>query len=118
MGRKLALAALILLKVAEAPGEPHPVWRLECDSGQPAKRVFNIGRGLFQEWVSERGEFGSNLCQSFRCTGDTGRLTGSIESASLIFSVELDPGTRRAVWRTVGASGLKQTSGSCTAQPK
>jgi hypothetical protein len=113
------LLALVLQGAPPAPG----AWIMQCDVRSPeqgaaaAVRVFRVGPSLLQEWTPEHREFGPNLCLSFQCKGDHGRLEGSIVSASLIFTLSFDPQARRADWRTVGASGLKRTSGACTAEP-
>ena len=110
--------AHLLLAAAPAPG----AWILRCDVGAPgtaqadAVRVFRVGPALLQERKSGDDEFGPNLCHSFKCQADRDRLVASLESASVIFTVTFDPKTRRAAWRTQGATGQARTSGGCTAQ--
>lgn len=96
-----------------------------CDVGPPgqgqqgpATRVFRVAPGSLQEWQAEHKAFGPNLCLSFSCTGERGKLEGRIESASLIFTLALDPAAKTAAWRTVGASGLARTSGTCEVKPE
>jgi hypothetical protein len=100
-------------------------WILACEmpaagAGDPADglRTFRLGPGSFQERKAGRDSFGSNLCNSFACVAEGRRMQGSISSASLILTIELDPQTRSATWRTVGASGLTKTTGPCSVQPE
>src|SRR5688572_9777316 len=110
------LLALVLQTATPAPG----AWILQCDVGSseasaaPEVRVFRLAPSLLQEWKAENREFGPNLCLAFKCRGDRDRLEGSIETATLIFTLTFDPQARRADWRTVGASGQRRTSGICT----
>jgi hypothetical protein len=107
------LAALPAGAVAAAP-----TWIATCDTsapgGPPGVRTFRVGAGLLQEQRADDKAFGPNLCLSFSCTGDRGKLEGRLESSSLIFTLSFDPAERTAAWHTVGASGLARTSGSCT----
>jgi hypothetical protein len=68
---------------------------------------------VFQEWRSDRREFGPNLCGSFRCRADKARLEGVIESRTLVLTIAMDRTARSATWKTRGASGLSRTQGVC-----
>ena len=111
--------ALLLLQAAPQSG-PARSWILTCDvasnPSQPAVRVFRQAPGQFQEWSTENQAFGPNLCLSFSCRADRSRLEGTIQGATLIFTVTLKPSGRSAVWRSVGATGLSRTTGSCLAR--
>lgn len=118
--RSACLLAAFPLMAAAA----QPAWVATCDVSAPgqaqnpsAVRTFRVGAGLFQEWQADRKAFGPNLCLSFACRGDRGKLEGRIESASVIFTLQLDPTAKTAAWRTVGASGMSRTSGACTVRP-
>ena len=109
----LALSAAAAL----AAGSPAPpTWRLTCQMGAP--RIFRIGPQLFEAWDAQTQRFGYNLCQSHACVGRKDLMEGEISSPSLTLTVSLDPRTGRASWRTLGASGLKTTSGPCEAKPE
>ena len=114
---------LALLPVNDTPAPAPAAWILTCDVGRQAAagaptavRVFRVAPSLIQEWKADRKAFGPNLCLSFRCTSDRGRLEGSIESRTLVFTLTFDPQARSASWRTVGASGNARTSGPCAAR--
>jgi len=121
------LAATGSAQAASTPGKPGPAgfWIAVCemptaDVGAAAggRRTFRIGPQSFQERKPGSVSFGSNLCRSFSCSADGGRMEGTITSASLALTISLDPRTRRATWRTAGASGLGQTSGNCSVEPE
>lgn len=127
LGRKIAIAALILSGVAgaaRAAAPPAGPWILTCDmpsSAAPATtahRVFRIGPRLLQEWRPDDKRFGNNLCASFACAADRDRLEATISSPSLILTVQVDRRTGGATWRTQGASNLARSNGSCTIQPE
>jgi hypothetical protein len=118
-----AILAAGLMQAADGAGHAAGRWIVSCDMPAPgglqgtgAHRIFRLGPQLFQEWKADSRSFGSNLCLSFACTSDKGRLEGSISSSSLIMTIQLDPGAGVASWRTVGASGLSRTSGPCSLQ--
>jgi len=130
----MMLVALLFsaLAAAEPPqvaapaegGRASGFWILACEmpkpgGGEPADglRTFRLGPRSFQERKPGQESFGSNLCGSFACVAEGGRMQGTISSASLILTISLDPRTRSATWRTVGASGLAETSGHCSVQP-
>ena len=121
----LALAALFLGAAAPAPGKPAS-WILRCDIPQPAKagpaasgpRTLRIAPKVLQEWNPTDKKFGPNLCDSFQCRWAARRLEGTLTSASLMVTVQVDASRKRASWRTQGASGLKKTSGSCSVEPE
>jgi hypothetical protein len=116
------MATALLLMAAGAPSAAANAWILTCNmaapgedpSGPNARRVFRLGRRLLQEWKPDQKQFGPNLCQSFSCIGASDRLQGVISSATLSLTISLDLATGRATWRTLGASGLRTTSGPCT----
>ena len=100
-------------------------WILTCNMAGPgesasspnAKRVFRIGRRLFQEWKPAENQFGRNLCQAFSCIGTPDQLQGVISSSTLSLTVTLDLANHRASWRALGATGLRTTSGFCAVKP-
>lgn len=110
---------------AAPPSAASGAWILTCNMAGPqeppdspnARRVFRIGRGLFQQWRPAFGDFSPNLCQSFRCVSSPDRLEGTITSTSLTLTITVDMAARAATWRTVGASGLRVPSGPCTMEP-
>ena len=116
-----ALAAALLLQAA-TPAAPalQRTWLLDCDVGTaqaPAVRVFRIGPRLLQEWKPQEKKFGSNLCLGYSCKVAPNRLEGRVSSASVTLMIRIDPATKKASWATVGASGLKRTSGPCATRP-
>jgi hypothetical protein len=93
-------------------------WILNCQmpsSGSaPSERVFRIAPRVFQEWKPADKAFGNNLCASFPCSADRNRLEGTISSASVVLTVQVDRRTGGATWRTQGASNLAASTGACT----
>ena len=116
-GLLLALSAQGLAEplASPAPGAP---WILRCqmDSTTQAVRTFRVAPRLLQEWKPADDRFGPNLCEVFSCTADRDKLEGVIASASLILTLRVEPQSGRGSWKTVGASGLKQTSGPCAVE--
>lgn len=119
-----ALAVAAILQAAAVATAPQGTWILKCEVGapdvastrMPAVRTFRIGPKLLQEWKPSEQKFGQNLCQIFTCKADPGRLEGTISSASVMLTIKLDAKTRKASWRTVGASGMTRTTGPCAVQ--
>jgi len=93
-------------------------WILQCriDSTTQAVRTFRAAPRLLQEWRPDDKRFGPNLCEIFSCTADRDRLEGVMTSASLILTLRVERSSGQASWKTVGASGLKETSGPCAAE--
>ena len=118
-GTAAASAALALLAAASAPTQAP--WILTCSVTPPAgtpgaaptNRIFRVGAGLLQEWQPAEHEFGVNRCLANSCVAEKGRLEGVISSATVILTISLDPEAGKASWRTVGASNLGASSGSC-----
>ena len=121
----LALAALLLEAASGAAPAPKS-WILRCDipqprtaaPGAPTMRTLRIAPKVLQEWRPAEQKFGPNLCRSYACRTTGNGLEGQVSSASLVFSVQVDPSRTRATWRTMGASGLKKTSGVCSIEPE
>jgi hypothetical protein len=119
-----ALGAALAIAAAPGPYGEGP-WILTCNMAGPnesqtgpnAQRTFRIGRRLFQEWRPETKQFGRNLCQSLSCVGAPDKLQGVISSPTLSLTITLDLANGQASWRTLGASGLRVTSGPCTVRP-
>jgi hypothetical protein len=121
------LTATGSVQAAAAPGKhgASGFWILVCEmptagAGEPAdgRRTFRLGPQSFQERKPGHVSFGSNLCRSFSCVSEGERMQGTISSASLVLTISLDPRTRRATWKTAGASGLGRTSGNCSVEPE
>lgn len=115
--------AAALLQTSGAPLQG--AWILTCDlpsaaapQAAGARRVFRLAPGSLQEWDNESKDFGSNLCEVFACRTDSGRLEGTITSASLILTIAADPAARQATWRTQGATNLGRSSGTCGMEPE
>lgn len=110
-------------KAADAPMATAPAYTvLTCDmasASDPAAthRMFRIAPHSLQQWDPARRAFGPNLCLSFACSADGRLTTGTISSASLNVTISLDQTTRRATWKTVGASGLTRSNGACSIGP-
>jgi hypothetical protein len=85
--------------------------------GAAGPRVFRLGPQVFQELKPGTRSFGPNLCQSFQCLADPTRLQGTIKSATLALTIQVEPGRQKGTWQTQGASGLSRTSGPCMIQP-
>lgn len=113
----MLLAALIFSLSAQglADASASGAWVLRCriDSPTQAVRTFRVAPRLLQEWRPADKAFGPNLCEVFSCTADRKRLEGVITSASLILTLRVDQASGQGSWKTVGASGLNQTSGPC-----
>jgi hypothetical protein len=87
------------------------------DSGGPSQiRVFRIAPQSFQEWRPAERRFGNNLCLSFPCARERGKLRGVIRSATLEVTIEADPAAGAGSWKALGASGHTRTSGPCQVQ--
>lgn len=116
----MLLAGLFLAAaIADSPTPPAgDAWILRCkvDSATQATRTFRVAPKVLQEWRPADKRFGPNLCETFACKVDRGKLEGSITSASLILTLRLDRQSGQGSWSTVGASGLKQTSGPCAVE--
>jgi hypothetical protein len=93
-------------------------WILRCqvDSATQATRTFRVAPKVLQEWRPGDKRFGPNLCETFSCKVDRDKLEGSISSASLILTLRVDQQSGQGSWSTLGASGLKQTSGPCAVE--
>ncbi len=114
----LAAALAAFASQALAAAAVGDAWILRCqvDSATTGVRTFRIAPKLLQEWSPSDHGFGPNLCLSFACKVDRDRLEGAVSSASLILTLSVDRKTGQGSWRTVGASGMKQTSGTCQAE--
>lgn len=120
----MLLAGLLLALSAPgftgAPAAPAlaEAWILQCriDGATHAIRTFRVAPRLLQEWKPAEKRYGPNLCEVFSCTADRDRLEGVIASASLVLTLRVDPRSGQGAWKTVGASGLQQTSGPCDAK--
>jgi hypothetical protein len=118
----IAMAAGLMsavLQQASAAIVPQGPWILTCDVASPgesgpSQRIFRVGPKLFQEWKPDSKSFGYNMCSSFNCRTDRGKLEGQISSPSVVLTITLDPKARQANWRTLGAAGQKRTSGPCS----
>ena len=114
----LAGLFLALAVPGAAPAPPGDAWILRCriDGGPQAVRTFRVAPRSLQEWRPAAKRYGPNLCETFSCKVDRDRLEGVISSASLILTLRVDRASGQGSWSTVGASGLKQTSGPCDAK--
>jgi hypothetical protein len=114
------LAGLFIALLAPGPAEAPAgdTWILNCriDSTTQAVRTFRVAPRLLQEWRPADKQFGPNLCEIFSCTADRRRLEGVMTSASLILTLRVERPSGKGSWKTVGASGLKETSGPCTVE--
>jgi hypothetical protein len=112
--------AAALLSPGPSQATPATAWLLHCqiDGAADGARTFRIASKTLQEWRPADRRFGPNLCQTFACKADRDRLEGVISSASLILTVRIDRRTGQGSWSTVGASGLRQTSGPCRVEPE
>jgi len=112
------LAGLARSATAEAPRAIEGAFILNCQmpsaGSAPSERVFRIAPRVFQEWRPADKAFGNNLCASFPCSANRDRLEGTISSASVVFTVQVDRRTGGATWRTQGASNLATSTGACT----
>src|SRR5436190_21855464 len=102
-----AILAVGLMQATAGAAPGAGPWIVSCDMpaadaapGAATHRTFRLGPQLFQEWQPGSRSFGSNLCLSFPCTRDKGRLEGSISSNSLVVTIRLDPAANAASWRT------------------
>ncbi len=113
----MLVTALLLALSAPGPMDAPPgdAWILSChvDGAARPVRTFRVAPKELREWRPADQRFGPNLCQTFACKVDRGRLEGEISSASLILKLRVDRASGQGSWSTVGASGLKQTSGPC-----
>jgi hypothetical protein len=116
----MRLAALFLTLLApglaEAPAGDAWILRCRIDSTTQAVRTFRVAPRELQELRPTDSQFGPNLCEVFSCTADRDRLEGVMTSASLILTLRVDRASGQGSWKTVGASGLKETSGPCAAE--
>ncbi len=115
------MLATALLLALWAPATDTPTgdgWILRChvDGAGQAVRTFRVAPKELREWRPADQRFGPNLCLTFACKADRDKLEGQISSASLILTLRVDRASGQGSWSTVGASGLKQTSGPCDAQ--
>lgn len=110
------------LAQAAAPAHAPAAWLVTCEMGTPedpvAHRLFRIAPRRFEEWKPAMRTWGPNLCASFPCATDKGRLEGQISSSSLILTVTVDASRRMATWRTQGASGTIRPQGVCAVKPE
>lgn len=115
----LQAVPVTLVMIAAAAGQPEgaATWRLTCDFGAPAPRVFRVGPGVLEERNPATGVYSVNLCESFKCASDTSRFSATIESASVAFMLDFDSAQGKAAWRSLGASGYRQSSGDCRVEP-
>jgi hypothetical protein len=105
--------ALLTPGLAEASASDAWILRCRIDSTTQAERTFRVAPRLLQEWKPADKQYGPNLCEVFSCTADRDRLEGIMTSASLILTLRVDQKSGRGSWKTVGASGLKETNGPC-----
>lgn len=116
----MPLTGLFLALLAPGLAEPPTAdaWILHCriDSTTQATRTFRVAPRLLQEWRPADKRFGPNLCETFSCKADRDRLEGVLSSASLILTLRIDRASGQGSWSTVGASGLRETSGPCAAE--
>ncbi|KQY35901.1 hypothetical protein ASD38_04995 [Caulobacter sp. Root487D2Y] len=116
----MLMAGLLIAFLAPGPAEApkSDTWILRCqiDPTTQAVRTFRVAPRLLQEWRPADKQFGPNLCEVFSCTADRDRLEGVMTSASLILTLRVDRPSGQGSWKTVGASGLKKTSGPCAAE--
>lgn len=110
------LIAVLASGLAESPAGEAWILRCRVDSAEQTMRTFRVAPQLLQEWRPADQSFGPNLCQTFSCKADRDRLEGVISSASLILTLRIDQATSQGSWSTVGASGLKETNGPCSAE--
>jgi hypothetical protein len=108
--------ALLAPGLAESPDGEAWILRCRVDSAEQTVRTFRVAPQLLQEWRPADRRFGPNLCQTFSCKADRDKLEGVISSASLILTLRIDRATSQGSWSTVGASGLRQTHGPCSAK--
>ena len=115
---RLAALFLTLLAPGLADAPASDAWILRCriDSATQAVRTFRIAPRSLQEWKPGDKQFGPNLCEVFSCTADRDRLEGVMTSASLILTLRVDQPSGQGSWKTVGASGQKQTNGPCAVE--
>lgn len=116
----MPLTGLFLALLAPGLAEPPTAdaWILRCriDSATQATRTFRVAPRLLQEWRPADKRFGPNLCETFSCKADRDRLEGVLSSASLILTLRIDRASGQGSWSTIGASGLRETSGPCAAE--
>jgi len=110
------LVPLLALALADPPTSDALILRCRIDSATQTTRTFRVAPRLLQEWKPAEKRFGPNLCEVFSCTADRAKLEGVIASASLILTLSVDRASGRGSWKTVGASGLKQTTGPCAVE--
>lgn len=110
------LITLLAVGLADPPTSDALILRCRIDSTTQTTRTFRVAPKLLQEWKPAEKGFGPNLCEVFSCTADRAKLEGVIASASLILTLSVDRASGRGSWKTVGASGLKQTSGPCAVE--
>jgi len=110
------LVPLLALALADSPTSDALILRCRIDSTTQTTRTFRVAPRLLQEWKPADKRFGPNLCEVFSCTADRAKLEGVIASASLILTLSVDRASGRGSWKTVGASGLKQTTGPCAVE--
>jgi hypothetical protein len=103
---------LVRLRSADAPAGDAWILRCRIDSTTQAVRTFRVAPRELQEWRPADSQFGPNLCEVFSCTADRDRLEGVMTSASLILTLRVDRASGQGSWKTVGASGLKETNGA------
>jgi hypothetical protein len=125
---RASLAILALAAVTTSPANPAPPTALilTCDMGPPPgqtagpsqTRVFRLAPKSFQEWRPTEHKFGNNLCLSFPCARENGKLRGVIRSATLEVTIEADPAAGAGSWKALGASGHSRSEGPCQVQPE
>jgi hypothetical protein len=108
--------AVLVPGLADAPAGDAWILRCRIDSTTQAVRTFRVAPRLLQELRPSDSQYGPNLCEVFSCTADRERLEGVMTSASLILTLRVDQKSGQGSWKTVGASGLKETSGPCGAE--
>jgi hypothetical protein len=119
-----AILGLAVATTSQAADAPPSALVLTCDMGPPAgdaaapsqHRIFRLARRTFQEWRPAERAFGNNLCLSFPCSREQGKLRGVIRSATLELTIEANPVTGAGSWKALGASGHTRTEGPCVVQ--
>jgi hypothetical protein len=114
------MAAVAIGLAAALAAVQAKAWILTCDmhrEGGPPARTFRIAPQVFQELDPDTKRWGPDLCKSFPCVVRRGVMEGEISSPTVVLTIRFDPKTRAASWRTMGATAMKRSSGSCSVRP-
>ncbi|MFC3079976.1 hypothetical protein ACFODL_17885 [Phenylobacterium terrae] len=95
--------------ITSAPGAAGPL--------ATKQRVFRIGPGRLEEWSGIYGDFGPNLCDVAACVTEPGKTEGTISTASVAYTIGVDAVSGAGYWRVIGATGFRQTEGTCRPVP-